>query len=480
MICKNDKKIFILYSGLALLFIYPLIQVGLFYRDDLDRAITGQYGWRGLGRPVADILMKILSASGHYNLDLFPYTMIASCLFIGAAALLLKNHLTKMEVPHSIFVAALLIFNPYMLQNLAYRYDSLAMSLAFFLAVLSYTYSNKDLIIEASVKIISGVLTLTLYQSCANIFIGLLAVDIIILGLKKDQSFNQSINYIFKRTTIFVLFHLVYMLFFGLDHNYRSNLITPNAEGIEQFLNTIKNLYHLIFSYFSGPVYVYFLLPLLTTFVLVIINKVRTNTPILPFLAYSTVSLVIFFFSLMGPTLLLQDAPAFPRTLVSFSVIFVILALPIVYFSPRIKYIALIPLITTLAFSAQLSSAMKSQREHEDFIFSIIAAEMMNHQEIKTIITTGQVNLSERVKLLIDNKPLINHFLSPATQFIASFQLINKGLIQTTHGYGQEHSNAQKLKSIISEGVKPIIANAEYAIYLKDNLAIVKLGSTPE
>lgn len=102
-----------LYAGLALLFIYPLIQAGVFYRDDLDRAITGQYGWRGLGRPMADILMKILSASGHYNLDLFPYTMIASCLFIGAASLMLSKHLVKMDVPNEKLVAALLIFNPF-------------------------------------------------------------------------------------------------------------------------------------------------------------------------------------------------------------------------------------------------------------------------------------------------------------------------------------------------------------------------------
>ncbi|KGL57333.1 hypothetical protein KR94_05900, partial [Pantoea ananatis] len=165
MICKNDKKMLALYAGLALLFIYPLIQAGVFYRDDLDRAITGQYGWRGLGRPMADILMKILSASGHYNLDLFPYTMIASCLFIGAASLMLSKHLVKMDVPNEKLVAALLIFNPFFLQNIAYRYDSLGMSIAFFLAVAAYTYSSSQ-IREYSVKVIAGVLSLTLYQPC--------------------------------------------------------------------------------------------------------------------------------------------------------------------------------------------------------------------------------------------------------------------------------------------------------------------------
>lgn len=56
MFSRYDKKALFIYSGLALLFIYPLIQAGIYYRDDLDRSITGYYGWRGLGRPFADII----------------------------------------------------------------------------------------------------------------------------------------------------------------------------------------------------------------------------------------------------------------------------------------------------------------------------------------------------------------------------------------------------------------------------------------
>lgn len=479
MFCKNEKKTLALYSGLALLFIYPLIQAGVFYRDDLDRAITGQYGWRGVGRPIADILMRILSASGHYNLDLFPYTMIISCLFIGASSLLLKNHLMKMDVPHPIFVAALLIFNPYFLQNVAYRYDSPGMALAFLLAVLAYTYSDKNLVHETSVKIISGVLALTLYQPCANIFIGLLAVDIIIFGLKKNSTAHQSIKLILKKAVIFILFYLVYMLLFGAKNNSRSELIGPNAEGVEKISNTIKSLYNLVLDYFYGPVYIYFLIPALAIAIFAIINSYRHKKTIIPFFIYAVISCFIFLTSLMGPTIFLQDAPVFPRTLVSFSVLLVIIAIPIVYLCPRMKYLSLIPVITAFAFGAQLSSAIKSQREYEDFVFNMISRDVINHQDIKTIITTGQVNINERTKLLIENKPLIDDFLSPASQFLASFQLINKGLTQTTHGYGEENNNNITLQNMVNKGIKPIISNTEYSIYLKDSLAVIKLGNTP-
>lgn len=477
MLSKNDKKVLALYLGFALLFIYPLIQAAIFYRDDLDRAITGQYGWRGPGRPLADILMKVLSASGHYNLDLFPYTMIASCIFIGGSSLLLKNHLVKMEVPHPIFVAVFLIFNPYMLQNIAYRYDSLAMALAFFLAVFAYTYNNKNLVNEISIKIISGVVALTLYQPCANIFIGLLAADIMIFGVKKGSTTRQVINLTLKKASIFILFYIIYMLAFSPKRNSRAKLIELNSEGFEKLSNTAKNLYNLVSSYFNGPVYIYFLIPILATIIFEIVNKYRHKKPIAPFFIHLVISYFIFLVSLMGPTIFLQDAPVLPRALVSFSVLLVIITIPIVYLCPKIMYVALIPVITTFAFSAQLSSAMKSQRDHESFVFSMISRDLLNYPDIKTIFTVGGVNIDERARLLQDNKPLIGYFLSPADQFLASFQLINKGFTQTTHGYGEESDNSQALQEMVNKGLKPVVYNAEYSIYLKDTLAVIKLGS---
>ncbi|HGM5490495.1 TPA: glucosyltransferase domain-containing protein [Serratia fonticola] len=480
MFCKDDKKTLFLYSGLALLFIYPLILAGVFYRDDLDRAITGQYGWRGLGRPIADILMKILSASGQHNLDLFPYTMIVSCLFIGGASLLLCKHLIQQGVPHAKFIAALLIFNPYLLQNIAYRYDSLGMAIAFFLAVLSYAYRNSSRTREISTRLISGVLALTLYQPCTNIFIGLLAIDIMVLAVKNGSTVAQVIKLILKKAMMLIGFYIIYMLFFAVKSNSRANIISPTAEGFEQLLNTMKGLKELVFSYFYGPVYIYFLIPAVTAFIFMIINNYPHKNKIAYFIICTILSCFIFLVSLMGPTIFLQDAPVFPRTLVSFSVLMVIIAIPIMCYLPRLKYLTLIPAITAFAFSAQLSSAMKSQREYENFVFNMIARDIVNHPKIELIGTIGQVNIDERVKLIMSSKPLVGYFLSPASEFLASFQLINKGLTQTLHGYVDEQANMNRLAKMIDKGIKPISSNKDYSLYIFENEAIVTLGVTNE
>ncbi|MDR8482109.1 glucosyltransferase domain-containing protein [Serratia nevei] len=477
MFCKIDKKALFLYSGIALLFIYPLIQAGIFYRDDLDRAITGQYGWRGLGRPVADILMKVLSASGHYNLDLYPYTMIASCLFIGGASLLLSDHLSRLEIPSHKLVAALLIFNPFMLQNIAYRYDSLGMSVAFFLAVMAYTYKANNPIRQVSVKLLAGVLSLTLYQPCANIFIGLLAVDIMIVAVKNNCKATGIINKTFKNTVLFISFYLVYMLFFATKSNSRAEIVPANSKGLEHLLATISALKDMILSYFYGPTYIYFLIPIISGLIFTLIANRHKKKTTLPFGLYWMLSLIVFLVSLMGPTIFLKDAPVFPRTLVSFSVCLVLIAIPVVCFLPKLKYLSLIPVITVIAFSAQLSSAIKSQREYEDFIFNMIGRDLMINKEITTIGTVGQVNIDERTKLLMENKPLIGYFLSPASEFLASFQLINKGFPQTLHGYGDEQNNKNVLSRMISSGIKPISTNKEYSLFISGNTAIVSLGA---
>lgn len=480
MMCKNDKKTLALYSGLTLLFIYPLIQAGVFYRDDLDRAITGQYGWRGLGRPMADILMKVLSASGHYNLDLFPYTMIVSCLFIGAASFMLSKHLLNMGVPNEKWLAALLIFNPYFLQNIAYRYDSLGMAIAYFLAVVAYTYSNISSIREYSVKIIAGVLSLTLYQPCANIFIALLAVDIMLLAVKSEVTVSRLSRIIINKASLFVGFFLVYMLFFASKRNSRAELIKPNKEGLAHLSNTIDALKELLLSYFYGPVYIYFLVPVAIAFLLML-YKFRQQTSKIPALViYCAVAFFIFLVSLMGPTILLQDAPVAPRAIVSFSAILILIAIPVVVFAPRFKYLTLIPVITAIAFSAQLSSALKSQREYEDFVFNMVARDIINIKNIQSVGTVGQVNIDERAKLLMENKPLIGYFLSPASQFLASFQMINKGLTQTTHGYVNEVDNTRLLQTMVQKGINPVVSNSAYSVYVEDGMAIVKLGGVAQ
>lgn len=122
---------------------------------------------------------------------------------------------------------------------------------------MAYTYKANNPIRQVSVKLLAGVLSLTLYQPCANIFIGLLAVDIMIAAVKNNCKATGIINKTFKNTVLFISFYLVYM-FFATKSNSRAEIVPANSKGLEHLLATISALKDMILSYFYGPTYIYF------------------------------------------------------------------------------------------------------------------------------------------------------------------------------------------------------------------------------
>jgi len=482
MLNNKDKKNLLIYSFFSLLFIYPLIQAGVYYRDDLDRAITGQYGWKSLGRPVADLMMRIFSASGRENLDLFPYTMLFSCFFIALSALLIKKHLDFAKVRYASFSAGLIIFNPFMLQNVAYRFDSAGMALAMMLAVASYTFNSHQLkpAIQRTVKIIAGILSLSIYQPCANIFIGLIAIDLAILCTNQDKSFREKIVYLLNKAADFFIYYILYILFIAKiwkHSNTRATTVTFDSSGLDNIINTSRQLYTMVSSFFHGPVVFYFAIPLFLSILITLFRIIKNKKDPLLNICLMVSSFVLLTISLLGPNIFLQEAPVFPRTLVSFSTFFVILSILLSTGSLKLNYFALIPVIPVFAFSAQLSNALKEQRDHEDMIFNFISQDLLDIKNLKAITITGEMNISPSVSILVRNKPLISYFLSPAAGFTADYQLINKGFLQTTNGYDKKQEDRLEKAINLTHTINPVKKNTQYSLYLSNNEAIVKLGN---
>ncbi|HCN8887495.1 TPA: hypothetical protein N6656_003788, partial [Escherichia coli] len=59
---KLDAKF--LFFGAPLFFYFPFIINGVLYRDDINRATENFTYWSWLGRPVSDLIWKVLSLGG--------------------------------------------------------------------------------------------------------------------------------------------------------------------------------------------------------------------------------------------------------------------------------------------------------------------------------------------------------------------------------------------------------------------------------
>lgn len=476
----KEKISFTILAFLSILFIYPLLSYGVYFRDDLDRAVTGYYGWSNSGRPLAELIISIVSASGDRLLDFFPYTLIFSSISVALSCLLVKKLLDDYECPNSLISSSLLIFNPFMLQNLAYRYDSLSMSLAFFLAILSYTYSHKDIKISTAVKVITGVGALSLYQPCVNIYLGLMAIETCILAIKKDLPIKFFIKKIIAKSLIFITIYLAYMATIAkiyANSNTRNVLISLNSNGINEISRSFLRLNDLISSYMYGTVINYFIVTIVMLFAALIFYIFVHKVPLINTLLKITISFLIFYLSLVGPTIALHDAPIYARTIVSFSCLFVMFSIIFVTISNKLKYIALIAVIPSMAFSAQLANALHEQREHENFVINMISYDILNRKNIKQILTVGTINFSKRSELIAKERPLVNASISRATEFLATYQLSNKGLPGVRVGYGIEKNNKKILDEFKKEKITPFVSNSEYSIYEKNGVAVVALGN---
>ena len=301
--------------------------------------------------------------------------------------------------------------------------------------------------------------------------------DLAIFSTQKNVNAKDSGKYIALKIVEFFVLYLLYILCIAKiwdKPSNRASIVSFDETGFETVVETIKELYALVASFIHSPVYIYFIIPIAVILLGSLIKSILTQSFRLSSLLYILLAALAMAISLLGPNIFLLEAPIYPRTLVSFSIIFVILAILLNAIHEKLNYIALIPIITAFAFSAQLGNALKDQREYENTIFDMIAKDLLHYGEINKIKIVGQVKLDKRTEILVKNKPVMKYFISPASEYIASFQLINKGFPQTTHGYSEEWKNEQSFTEYINRDVKPIVSNSEYSIYVDNKVAIIK------
>ena len=200
----EQKSELIWFVLISLFFVYPLIHADIYYRDDLTRVVQGAFIWDSLGRNLASYVTAVLSGSGismtgqKFTLvDIAPLSQIVAGLFLGLTAYVFNEYL-KIQTGKGVFWASLLIaLNPFFIANILYRFDSPAMILGVLLTVFAFCYAsffNRSAIVTPLLLIA----VLFMYQPMANIFIGLIAIELIILSSRCSAS-------VYSKLVLFVL-----------------------------------------------------------------------------------------------------------------------------------------------------------------------------------------------------------------------------------------------------------------------------------
>lgn len=385
MITLNNKSLYIAILSLVSLFCLPIILYNGYYIDDNIRIITGSPDWSWVGRSFADYLLITLSLNKYID-DFSPIPLIIGLLTFSYVL----YYAIKENIPNPTIISIMpfifIIVNPFFMQNLTYKFDSLPMILALSCSVFAFFISIENKIREWIAKIFLLFLCLEFYQPCANIFLALGACNILI-DLKKNEK-PSKINGFFIVISIYAISTLLYMFFEKIIHPdiiLDRGHIVPFNEIASTIKENIKELLKMS-SFLIGNIgIIIFCLPILFYWFVGINNNMKEKTLFINKVIYLLAPFIIFL-SIWGPLIVIKEKISLPRELPTVGVLLFLFS-SIILSHIKMKIKKIIIAATTFAIIFSTCIGIKSLADNY----------WTGHGEIQTI-NNNIDTLSNRVK----------------------------------------------------------------------------------
>ena len=308
---------FIAAFAISVIFFFPFITNDFIYEDDYQRLFYGYSGWSANGRPIADLIYYILSP-GSTIIDIHPMGQVANFFVCGIIAFLFCKRYECGAVLSSC-IAVAIFCNPFYLENITYRFDSLTMAISVLCACLPFLIRVKSTPLRYLVFSASIFVSLSIYQVSLNIYLCFFAVYLLMTGM--GASFKEIISKVAENAIQCVVALIAYQslskLFVG--GKYSKNLSKPitDADGsiLHTLITSIRRVTNLTLSPMdSAGFYIYaslMLLALAIAILLTLKGALRAPTRGLTLLIAAGISAFVF---CGGAMLSLAHPVVFPRT----------------------------------------------------------------------------------------------------------------------------------------------------------------------
>lgn len=161
------------------------------YNDDMARTLYGLTGWNGDGRPLGELLIKLL-CGGEPIVDIAPLPLILSVVILSYALVVYAK--SCLDFISNEYVQALLLatvlMNPFAMSNLSYRFDCIimftALSIPFILFSIPDTVGKIRLFI---CSFVSSVAAMSLYQPVLGMCIALFIIHFFFVVTGRKTAF---------------------------------------------------------------------------------------------------------------------------------------------------------------------------------------------------------------------------------------------------------------------------------------------------
>ena len=381
---KRDRKFTITLLSLCIIYIIPIILADRYYIDDLGRSQWGYASWSDNGRPLASLIMHLLNFGGANIIDISPLTQILAVLvFVFSSYYYFKSNFADSSPIFSAVTFFFAFANPFLLENLSYKFDSLPMVMA--LSLLMFAFLRVSSKIKSWLLSFSVILaSLCLYQAAIGFFV-CLAIMEFVQQYMRPSLYQENHFYIYKdsiaRITQLLSAYIVYTVLISPkyvvgDYNVsHSKSIELNNSGINIFLKNVDIYFDIISIYFTKQ---YYQLAIITFFLscwllMVILKKINTkkNISFWGFIIPSIIVLfspALIFFSSFLPLSFLANPQFAARTLISFSGVMLFWGRFSFYIVNRwrITIVFLMPIVLFFfIFSYSYGNALKAQKNFD-------------------------------------------------------------------------------------------------------------------
>lgn len=419
---KNEPALFI---GLAIILSAPVVMANIMYLDDYARYVYGYYGWNSDGRPLATLVFMILSQGGVVK-DLYPLTQMLAYAIVGYGCYILINYM-NVSLKSGMAMMAVVIFNPFILENMLFRYDSITMAIAIFLCLYAYSVRVMDSKFSIVIQSVMVCCALSLYQASVNVFI----LCAILASAKKvidSESYKGAFFLLLKSAISFVAAFIFYKLiinsFFEIS-NYskeHSQIISINHKGIARATETAQACISLLFGSFNK---FYLLAASLCVAVSITKIAVKKRSYGARFLACGVI-LCLFIIAIImtfGLVALTNRPAIYPRSFPAFGVL-VVFALYVVYKS-NFKYLFVIVasacIIPVFSVSIQTLNAVKDQTQRNMKLAQDVSQVLKPYSgELSNVVVVGQPAYTRIMQSTKKSAPLVSKF--PVNYFNGSYQ----------------------------------------------------------
>ncbi|EBQ2124097.1 hypothetical protein A7E31_10705, partial [Salmonella enterica] len=320
---RNDKMFVSIFLSLVLIYTFPLLTQQAYYIDDLGRSLYGGLGWSENGRPLADVIFYIINF-GLPITDLSPLPLILGLTVLVISLAYIRDYLFGDDYITAVLCFMMIIANPFFIENLSYKYDSLTMCLSVAISIMA---SRKSYSREISNIIIAVTLTiayLSLYQASLNIY-SIFLFTFILSDIKSGEDLKSIVYKTISSLFCLITGYLIYSFFiakklvtggYNIEH---SKIIELNSNIIESLYNNIVSFYKMISVIFDGAysfVYYSMLVVLVVSFLIIVLRILLSEQNKAMRITLLAVSLLASLFFIIGPMLLLNSPIYAARVLV--------------------------------------------------------------------------------------------------------------------------------------------------------------------